>query len=132
MGSLVSSVAASYKEPDAPDDLLKVRMHATCAHDYETIRQAIIDRRSLTCTYDTCTRLFSPHILGKSLDGREFVIGFQYAGKRGDGPLSPGGEWCSFYLDEISRLRLNGDRWVAGPLGSRPTDWRTCEIDVKA
>ena len=98
---------------------------------YEILREAIVERRSLTCTYDGCIRFFSPHILGKSLDGRECVIGFQYAGKRSGEPLPDEGEWCCFVVEKISRLRLNGDRWVAGPLGGRSADW-VHEIGVKA
>jgi len=97
----------------------------------EIIREVIIERRSLTCTYDKCTRFFSPHILGRDADGRECVIGFQYAGKRPGGPLPPEGEWCCFYLDGIDRLHVNPDRWTAGPLAGRPIE-RVRKVDVRA
>ena len=96
---------------------------------YELIRQAIIERRSLTGTYDDCSRSFSPHILGESAEGRLCVIAFQYAGARPGGSLSSAGEWCCFDIEKISRLRENEDRWVAGPIGERPT---VKEISVKA
>jgi hypothetical protein len=97
----------------------------------EIIREVIIERRSLTCTYDKCTRFFSPHILGRDADGRECVIGFQYAGKRPGGPLPPEGEWCCFYLDQIDGLHVNPDRWTAGPLAGRPTE-QVREVRVRA
>jgi hypothetical protein len=90
------------------------------AMTYDIIREAIIDRRSLTCLYDNCIRFFSPHILGKDADGRECAVVFQYAGKRPDGLFPDVGEWCCFHVDGIRRLRANGDRWVAGPIGGRP------------
>lgn len=98
---------------------------------YELIRKAIIDRRSLTCMYDGCIRSVSPHVLGKSAEGRFCMVAFQYAGARPDGLLSPAGEWCCFDIEKVGRLRENEDRWVAGSIGERPAGC-VKDIEVKA
>jgi hypothetical protein len=94
---------------------------------YETVRQAILDRRSLNAVYDTCIRYFSPHVLGKDSEGRDCVVAFQYAGKY-PGGLPVGGMWCCFRIDGLHWLRANGDRWLTGSLDKMPDCVR--DIDV--
>jgi hypothetical protein len=101
------------------------------AMNYETVRQAILNRRSLACVYDTHVRFFSPHILGKSPDGGVTVVGFQYAGGRQQGRLPSEGEWCCFRVDRLQRLRPVADKWTTGPLSSYP-EGRVSAIDVSA
>ena len=86
--------------------------------NYEIVRQAILKRRSLACVYDAYARFFSPHVLGKSSDGHITVVGFQYAGRRPEGPLPHDGDWCCFRLERLVWLRPAADRWTTGsPLG---------------
>lgn len=99
--------------------------------NYETVRQAILNRRSLACVYDAHVRFFSPHILGKAPDGRITVVGFQYAGGRPEGRLLRNGEWCCFRLERVARLRPAPDKWTTGPLSSYP-EGRVSAIDVSA
>ena len=62
---------------------------------YAIVRQAIVERTSLTAHYDDYIRYFSPHILGKHINGVPIVIAFQYDGGKARGPLLIGGEWCA-------------------------------------
>jgi hypothetical protein len=47
---------------------------------YALIRQAILDRCSLTATYDGSVRHFCPHAIGSDTKGESNVMAFQYAG----------------------------------------------------
>ncbi len=87
---------------------------------YQIIRRAIVDRRSLTAIYDNYVRHFSPHVLGKDRQFQTGVVGFQYGGGR-PGGLSAVGDWCFFALEGLRDLQPNGDGWVAGPNGNRPS-----------
>src|SRR5436853_2245957 len=87
---------------------------------YEIVRQAIVDRASLTATYDDYVRRFSPHIIGKNGTGVPVVIAFQYSGGK-PGGLLVSGEWCRFLLSRLHYVRRNSDRWLEGPVDARST-----------
>ena len=83
---------------------------------YVLVRQAILKRVSLTAVYESHVRHFSPHILGKRHNGVPIVVAFQYGG----GGLSPSGEWCEFLVPRLHYVRVNGDKWQAGPIVGMP------------
>src|SRR5262245_38130687 len=89
---------------------------------YEIVRRAILQRRSLTATYEKYLRHFSPHALGRNRADRPGVIAFQYGGGL-PGGLPVGGAWVCFDVDSLRDLRENNDAWLAGPLDGRPLDW---------
>lgn len=108
-------------------------LERTPSEAYEVIRQAIRDHRSLNGVYDECIRFFSPITLGRCPDGAPGLIAYQYAGRRSEGGLPVGGDWACFRLDRLHWLQPNGDRWTAGPLGNKPTDFIiSSDVDVTA
>ena len=98
---------------------------------YAIVRQAIVERTSLTAHYDDYIRHFSPHILGKHINGVPIVIAFQYAGGKAGGLLPSSGEWCRFLLPRLFYVRCNGDKWRDGPIQGKSVVG-LAEIDVAA
>lgn len=97
---------------------------------YLIIRQAISERQSLTANYDNYIRHFSPTTLGKDRGGTQTLLAYQYGGGRSGG-LSSSGAWCCFQIGRLYGLRLNGDKWLDGPLAGRMPNC-VVEIDVSA
>src|SRR5437763_13038600 len=97
---------------------------------YLIVRQAILDRVSLTAVYEDYVRHFSPHMIGKHRTGVPVVVGYQYGGGKAGG-LSPSGEWCRYLLPRLHYVRRNADKWRSGPIAGRPTD-AISDIDVAA
>ena len=98
---------------------------------YAIIRQAVLDRCSLTAMYEGRIRHFSPHCLGTDKGGGHNVLGFQYGGQTTKRPLPPGGSWRCFNVGNLSNVVRNKDAWHAGFEHSRPN---TCvsHVDVEA
>jgi hypothetical protein len=90
----------------------------TLLHD--TIREAIISKRSVTAHVGGQERRLSPHTLGREPDGESVVIGYQYAGDR-PGGLPSEGAWCCLKLSEVDDAAPNDDDWTRG-LGEVPHD----------
>lgn len=86
---------------------------------YEVLKKAIETRQSLTTIYDYYLRDFTPHILGTSIAGHSSVLCYQYGGGR-DGGLPAGGAWCVFTIALLGKLEINDDKWVTGPIESKP------------
>ena len=101
---------------------------------YEVIRQAIMQRRSLSGVYDESMRFFSPVSLGRCADGEPGVIAYQYAGRYPGGrQVPPGGSWECFRLSRLRWLQPTADKWSIGPLGDKPNDFlRGSEVDAAA
>jgi hypothetical protein len=78
--------------------------------NYPTLRNAILNRRCLTSTYEGLTRHFAPHALGVGPDGARSVFVLQYAGDSARG-LPPGGEWRCFKVAGLSALHVNSAPW---------------------
>ena len=88
---------------------------------YLIVRQAILDRVSLTAIYEDYVRHFSPHMIGKHTNGVPIVVAYQYGGGK-PGGLSSSGKWCCYLLPRLHYVKRNGDKWVSGPLAGVPTD----------
>jgi hypothetical protein len=86
---------------------------------YQTIRDAITERVSLTAHYDHYVRFFSPHVLGLNRSGRKAALVYQYGGGK-PGGLRYSGEWLCLEIDGITAMRRNGDIWHAGDAPPRP------------
>ncbi len=97
---------------------------------YEVVRQAIVDRASLTANYEDYVRYFSPHAIGKLANGVPVVVAFQYDGGR-KGGLPVSGAWCLFLLPRLHYVRRVSDRWMPGLAEGKPTD-ALAYIDIAA
>jgi hypothetical protein len=94
---------------------------------YNLIRQAILDKRSLTATYQGRVRHFSPHAIGRSDEGSRNLMAYQYDGGS-SGPLP---EWRCFHISELRDVTTNNDAWHTASDHSR---MNTCvtHVDVQA
>jgi hypothetical protein len=100
------------------------------AMSYVLVRQAILDRASLTAIYENHVCHFSPHMIGKHTNGVPIVVAYQYGGGK-PGGLASSREWCWYLLPRLHYVRRNGDKWLSGPIDGRPCD-AIREIDVAA
>lgn len=79
---------------------------------YRLFKQAIMERRQVTCTYLGKRREVCPHILGYK-DGEEKALVFQFAGQT-TSELPPGGEWRCLSLKRVSGAQSREGPWHAG------------------
>jgi hypothetical protein len=115
-------------QPLNPQEEKQVNYSKTVSHTYQLFRQAIIERKQISCTYNGLPREICPHVVGTT-DGREQALSFQFAGKSSQG-LPPGGEWRCMKLALVSNAVIKDGAWHTAPNHSRP---QTCvkQIDVE-
>lgn len=100
------------------------------SNTYNQIRQAIIDKKQISCTYQNLYREICPHTIGKNKNGQEQTLGFQFAGESSKG-LPPGGQWRCMPVDGISDVVVRDGPWHTGDNHSRPqTCVNTIDIEV--
>lgn len=89
---------------------------------YETIKQAILAKKSMTAVYHGMVRHFSPHAIGGGKNGTKKVSAYQYAGVSSK-ILPPEGAWRCFDVHDLRDVSVNGDRFHTGLIGHkrRPT-----------
>ena len=80
---------------------------------YHIVRQAILDKCSLSAIYQNKTRHFCPHAIGRDDSGDINIMAFQYAGQSSH-RLPPNGEWRYFRVRGLSSVVRNGDAWHTG------------------
>jgi len=88
---------------------------------YAVVKNAILERVSLTARYEDYLRFFSPHAIGTTSDGSLVVVAYQYGGGKPGGGFGVA-EWCRFYLHRLHDVRPNGDGWRDGPLDADPRE----------
>ena len=93
---------------------------------YVAILSAMRNQQQVTCTYQGRYREICPHTIGWK-NGREKVLGFQFAGESSKG-LPPGGEWRCMFIDEIEHVEVRDGAWHTRDDHLRP---QTCVDDVE-
>src|SRR5689334_14489532 len=76
---------------------------------YDLIRQAIIDGKQVTCSYDGLYRECCPHAIGTKGE-RENVLMFQFAGESSK-KLPPSGQWKCMHVDLIEAASVQDGPW---------------------
>jgi hypothetical protein len=76
---------------------------------YETLKKAITYRLNVRILAGGRSRDISPHALGVK-GGKPRLLAYQYDGTSASG-LAPGGQWRTFFLDEISLASPIGGEW---------------------
>jgi hypothetical protein len=96
---------------------------------YAILRDAILNRKQVTCIYRSLYRELCPHVLGTGTDGRERVLAFQFAGESFTG-LPAGGEWRCMRVDEMMGVASREGPWHTADNTLRP---QTCvqNVDVE-
>ncbi len=92
---------------------------------FQTIREAIQNKRLIRCTYHGYAREMSPHVLGWK-EGRETLLSFQFGGASSKG-LPPSGEWRCMIVEGIKDIRSFDGEWRTGANHSRP---QTCVDNI--
>ncbi len=95
------------------------------SNSYAILRQAIIDKQQVTCTYQSFHREICPHVIGMK-NGREKVLSFQFAGDSSRG-LPPHGEWRCMFVDQVQDAMARQGPWHTGGSHTQP---QTCVDDV--
>ena len=102
------------------------------AGTYDVVRQAILDRDSISADYDGYPREMSPHVIGINKQGREQALFYQYAGgsKSGLGPPGSRRNWRCIEIVKLENVRVIKRVWETAPNHTRP---QTCvnAIDVE-
>ncbi len=98
---------------------------------YDLIREAVVHRRSISCTYKGHLREMSPHVIGVK-DGRRQALFYQFGGSSSSG-LAPAGSpenWRCIPVDVLTDVAVIDRDWHSAPSYSRS---QTCvdDVDVK-
>ena len=95
---------------------------------YQTLREAILAKSPVRCTYHGYVRLVCPHVIGRK-NGHPQVLVFQYGGGSSSG-LPPEGEWRCMKVDEVTHVQVISGEWHTDTRHTKP---QTCvdEIDVE-
>ena len=99
---------------------------------YQSIRQAIVEKRIVIATYSGFVREMCPHIIGLK-NGKEHALCYQFGGESKSRPIMPDGStenWRCIDLSKLSNVQLTEGPWRTAPNHSRPV---TCvdQIDVE-
>lgn len=94
---------------------------------YELFREAILNEKQVTCSYQGYHRELCPLIIGYKRR-RERVLAFQFGGQSSSG-LSPGGDWKCLDLSQVEDAEMRDGPWHEG---FRHRKEQTCveEIDL--
>ena len=102
---------------------------------YALLRSAGILRQPVAATYDGLPRLFCPHLLGKSKQGRRHVLGYQFGGTSDSGlrTVEEGmGGWRCMIVEKLSGVELQAGTWHTAPRSNRQTCIEEVEFDADA
>jgi hypothetical protein len=99
---------------------------------YQSIRQAIIEKKIVVATYSGLVREMCPHVLGLK-NGKQQALFYQFGGESKSRPIEPDGSmanWRCIELAKLSNIQLTAGPWHTAPNHSRPV---TCvdQIDVE-
>jgi hypothetical protein len=94
---------------------------------YLLFREAILERKQVTCKYQGYFREVCPIIIGHTR-GQERVLAFQFGGKSAS-PLPPEGEWKCLDLSKVENAEIREGPWHEG---GRHTSTQRCvrHVDV--
>lgn len=99
---------------------------------YNLVRDALLNRQSITAMYDGYRRDLSPHLIGLNKNDEEQALFVQFGGGSKSG-LPPGGSWRCMTLSKLSQVVvLTGAAWHDGvSAGIKPQSCvRTIDVGV--
>ncbi len=97
---------------------------------YNLIRQAILNKQCVTCSYNGYLRKMTPHVIGRK-NGKEQALFYQYGGDSSSGLSSdPAKNWRCIPVAKIENLQINSDPFQTANNHSKT---QTCvdSIDVE-
>jgi hypothetical protein len=98
---------------------------------YALLRQAILDRKQVTCFYDGRRRECCPHAIGTK-HGKTRVLMFQFGGESNSG-LPAAGQWRCMDIAGMAQIAVRDGEWHTATSHLRP---QTCidhvDVDVRS
>ena len=82
------------------------------SNDYEVIKQAIINKSSISATYKGYYREVSPHVIGTK-NGRKQALFYQFGGESSSGAILPNAKsnWRCMPISELSNVSPINKGW---------------------
>jgi hypothetical protein len=102
---------------------------------YALLRTAGARKQPVAAMYEGHPRLFCPHLLGRSKQGRRNAFCYQFGGASVSGlrTVSAGvGGWRCIVVDKLSQVELQSGGWLTEPRSSRQTCIEEVEFDADA
>ena len=102
---------------------------------YALLRTAGERKQPVAAMYEGHPRLFCPHLLGRSRQGRRNAFCYQFGGASVSGlrTVSAGvGGWRCIVVDKLSQVELQSGGWHTEPRSSRQTCIEEVEFDADA
>jgi hypothetical protein len=102
---------------------------------YALLRTAGARKQPVAAMYEGYPRLFCPHLLGRSKQGRRNAFCYQFGGASVSGlrTVSAGvGGWRCIVVDKLSQVELQCWGWHTEPRSSRQTCIEEVEFDADA
>ena len=102
---------------------------------YALLRTAGARKQPVAAMYEGHPRLFCPHLLGRSKQGRRNAFCYQFGGTSVSGlrTVSAGvGGWRCIVVDKLSQVELQSGGWHTEPRSSRQTCIEEVEFDADA
>lgn len=96
------------------------------SQNYLIIRAAMEARQQIICDYQGYSREICPHCIGYGKDGREQLLGFQFAGGSSKG-LEPGGQWRCMDISQMNNVHTRDGKWYTGITHGEP---QTCVKNI--
>jgi len=100
---------------------------------YALLRTAGACKQPVAAMYEGHPRLFCPHLLGRSKQGRRNAFCYQFGGASVSGlkTVSAGvGGWRCIVVDKLSQVELQSGGWHTEPRSSRQTCIEEVEFDA--
>jgi hypothetical protein len=102
---------------------------------YALLRTAGMRRQPITAMYEGLPRLFCPHLLGRSKQGRLQVFCYQFGGASESGLPTTAqavGGWRCIAVERLSGVELCGGNWRTAPRSGKQTCIEQVEFDADA
>lgn len=97
---------------------------------YNLIKQAILNKQCITCTYNRHVRKMTPHVIGLKNGVRQALF-YQYGGTSSSGLSNDATQnWRCIPVDKITNISINNDSFQTAANHSKT---QTCvdEVDVE-
>jgi hypothetical protein len=102
---------------------------------YSLLRMAGTRKQAVAAMYEGRPRLFCPHLLGKSKQGRRHAFCYQFGGTSESGLKAVGegvGAWRCIVVEKLRAVELQSGIWHTEPRSNRQTCIAEVEFDADA
>jgi len=91
------------------------------SNSYEVIKQAIINKTTISAMYNGCYRELAPHAIGMK-NGKQQALFYQFGGDSSKGlSVNPKDNWRCLTLDQLTNVQAIDKQWITAPNHSKPS-----------